>query len=227
MFKNAFEITFDNFRSGVNYIEPLSYEEWSAIPDSDKAAVLYCQFYEQITLAWFKLKSVYSDEHDGVSETLQYLQKNVAIIKENPKRFTASYIYRVVYNCLYCLCRDPNRYKRVYENECSNIQYSGEDEYDLFDQYGTNVDEYEQATREALSEKFWQVIESKGKDAIIVVAELLGESFDWTNVKIDANGQKKYKNITKRDRDKITEEKRAQIIEELQDDLMEFYYAFG
>lgn len=178
--KNDFYITKDLFSSYVNYNRPLSYDEWMATSDDCKAAVLYCQFFEQITLCWYKLSSVYSDPADGVAEVLQYLQKNVEVIKQNPKRFTPSYIYKVVYNCLYCLCRDPNKYKQAYENETSNIQVSGDDEFDLFDTYVDERDPYEAASKESRREAFWKLIESD-RDTVLVVAELLGEEFDWTD----------------------------------------------
>ena len=63
------------FREFANYERPLTYEEWMTAPDECKAAILYVQFYDQITLAWNKLHSVYSDINDGVSEVLQYLNK--------------------------------------------------------------------------------------------------------------------------------------------------------
>ena len=107
--KNDFYVTRDLFREYVRYTNPLSYSEWCNIPDDNKAAVLYLQFFDQITLAWYKMKSVYSVEADGVGEVLQYLQKNVDKIRNDEKRFTPAYIYKVCSNCLYCLCRDPNR----------------------------------------------------------------------------------------------------------------------
>lgn len=186
--KNEFATTKDLFASYTNFTRPLSYGEWCNLPHDHKAAVLYCQFYEQITLAWFKLASVYSVEADGVAEVLQYLEKNVPVIIKDSKRFTPSYIYKVVYNCLYCLCRDPNKYKQAYENETSNIQSGNEGhEFDLFDTVGVDED-FSRRDKDAARDAIWKAIEKLGskdskngsKDVIIVVSQILGDNIDFT-----------------------------------------------
>ena len=183
--KSEFYTTRDLFAAYTHYNRPLSYDEWLDVTDDLKAAVLYCQFFEQITLAWYKLKSVYSSEADGVDEAVQYLQKNVAIIKNDENRFNPSYIYKIMYNCLYCLCRDPNRYKKAYENECSNIQMSSDGEYDLFDTFADHSNSIESCMMSSEKEHIWRVIESRGRKTVIVVAELLGEEYDWTDDNAD------------------------------------------
>lgn len=183
--KSEFYATRELFISYTEYDTPLSFDEWLALADDLKAAVLYCQFFEQITLAWYKLKSVYSSEADGVAEALQYLQKNVEIIKADEKRFTPSYIYKIMYNCLYCLCRDPNRYKKAYENEVSNIVLTSDGELDLFDTCVDKSSSVESYLDPVYLEKFWSKIEAKGRKAVVVVAELLGEEYDWTDANPD------------------------------------------
>ena len=203
------------FREFADYEKPLTYEEWMEAPDECKAAILYVQFYDQITLAWNKTHSVYSDINDGVSEVLQYLNKNVEKIKADKRRFTPAYIYKVAYNCLYCLCRDMNRYRRVYDNECSNIVGYGEDELDLFD---TLVDEEKSEaqfeTDKALaylatSTKFWDIIESMGTKTKLVVAKLLGEN-----------------SYTPKELNSVSEEETAQIINELRNRLGSYVKVF-
>jgi len=183
--KSDLYTTRELFSQYVNYNAPLSYEAWLEVADDLKAAVLYCQFFEQITLAWYKLKSVYSTEADGVAEVLQYLQKNVELIKADSKKFTPGYIYKVVYNCLYCLCRDPNRYKKAYENECSNIQNSSDGEFDLFDTFADTNHTIEAHIAAEAEARIWRAIESRGRKTIIVVAELIGEEYDWTDEEAD------------------------------------------
>lgn len=203
------------FREFSGYSKPLTYEEWMATPDECKAAVLYVQFYDQITLAWNKTHSVYSDINDGVSEVLQYLNKNVEKIKADKKRFTPAYIYKVAYNCLYCLCRDMNRYRAVYDNECSNIVGYGEDELDLFD---TLVDEKSESAQFDVdgatsyltnATKVWDIVESMGKDAKLVVAKLLGE-----------------KSYTPKELNSVSEERTQEIISELRTRLAGFVGVF-
>lgn len=203
------------FREFAEYEKPLTYEEWMKAPDECKAAILYVQFYDQITLAWNKLHSVYSDINDGVSEVLQYLNKNVEKIKADGKRFTPAYIYKVSYNCLYCLCRDPNRYRAVYDNECSNIVGYGEDELDLFD---TLVDEEHSESqfdrdhaRSYLrnATKFWDIIEGMGKKTQIVVAKLLGEN-----------------SYTKKEFESVSEEETEEILRNLRKNLGPYVHIF-
>lgn len=145
------------FRDYLNYTKPLSYDEWMHVSDDDKAAVLYVQFFDQIVLAWYKVKSFYTPDEDGVSTMLQYLIKNVPVIAENPSRFTPSYIYRVASNCLYCICHDIKRDRERFDNETSNIQQTGVDGIvDLFD----TVCDRESITSALTREAFWEAIAS-------------------------------------------------------------------
>lgn len=167
---NAFRETRNLFINYTNYTRPLSYVEWVATPEDHKAAVLYVQFYEQITLAYYKTKSFFVVEEDAVSTILQYLVKNVPIIKNEPKRFKESYIYQVAYNCLYCISHDIKRDIERWENETSNIIGYGEDELDLFDTVLSNCcDADEELTRQ----KFWAIIEQMGPETEKVVNHLL------------------------------------------------------
>ena len=191
------------FREFANYQRPLSYDEWMEAPDECKAAILYVQFYDQITLAWMKTHSVYSDINDGVSEILQYLNKNVEKIKNDRKRFTPAYIYKVAYNCLYCLCRDPNLHRRAYDNECSNIVGYGEDELDLFNTI-TDDDEdrdskFDMDSKRAYlvnATRMWNIVEDMGMKAKLVVAKILGES-SYTQKELDSVSAEETEEIVK------------------------------
>lgn len=246
---NEFYNTRNLFVEYTGYTGPLSYEEWLAVPDDHKAAVLFCQFFDVITLAWYKAASVYSEEADGVAEVLQYLQKAVdggkkknpaIMIKGNPKRFTPNYIYRISYNCLYCLCRDPNQHKRRYENECSNIVMCGEDELDLFDTV-VDINGDIELSDDARREKFWDIIESVGDDAVTVVCKLLGEDLDWRKSRDKKFVQTKsvnpknaveiitvetpvasFKSVSKKMREAVTAEREQEIIRILQERLGDF-----
>ena len=61
---NPFKATFNMFREYLGYVRPLTYSEWMEVDPEDKAAVLYVQFYDQITLAWYKSRSFYAQEED-------------------------------------------------------------------------------------------------------------------------------------------------------------------
>lgn len=157
----AFKDTRNMFIDHIGYIRPLTYQEWlNAVPYEDKAAVLFVQFYDQITLAWAKTKSFFVLEEDGVSCVLDYLsRKNVDAIIEEEARFSPAYIYRVAFNCLYCISHDIQRDIDRWRFEMSNIVKYGDDELDLFDQVITEDTTHEESTRE----EFWRVVE--GADA--------------------------------------------------------------
>ena len=175
---NAFNETRNLFIAHTGYTRPLSYQEWILVPDEDKAAVLFVQFFDQITLAWYKTKSFFVVEDDGVSTMLQYLIKNVPIIQDNSKRFTKSYIYQVAYNCLYCISHDIKRDKQRFENEISNIVSAGEDELDLFD----TVVDHSSIDSEMDKQEFWELIENMDLKTKKVINHLLtGDSLKRTS----------------------------------------------
>lgn len=130
---SAFSETRKMFINSTLYSEPLTYQQWMESPDCWKAALLFVQFYDQITLAWYKTKSFFAEEEDGVSTMMQYLIKNVPLIKANGSKFRESYIYQVAYNCLYCISHDIKREIERWEKETSNIVTYGDTELDLFD----------------------------------------------------------------------------------------------
>lgn len=165
------------FRSAINYIKPLSYEDWMNIDPEFKAAALYVQFYDQICMAWYKVKSFYTLQEDGVSTMMQYLVKNVPIIENDPKRFTPKYIYRVAYNCLYCICHDIKRDRERYEMEISNIQCSGHsgesEEFDLFDSVVDTATTDRYCEDYEITIRFWNDIDNLGDDTVAYVECLL------------------------------------------------------
>lgn len=166
---NAFSETRNLFIESTRYTRPVSYEEWMEYPSSHKAAVLFVQFYDQITLAWYKTKSFFVVEEDGVSTMLQYLMKNVPIIENNPNRFKPSYIYKIAYNCLYCISHNIKRDIERFELEVSNIVLSGDTELDVYDTSACSDDIEGMHTKE----EFWSVIEDMGLDTQKVVNYLL------------------------------------------------------
>ena len=199
----AFYETRDTLSNYINYTEPLSFDEWKATPDDQKAAVLYLQFFNEITLAWNKANSYdFINGEEGVETALQYLQKLVCdryikghpkkkvsveyfyehqdeceerrLIEENPKNFYAGFIYKVMYNALYCICHDPQSVKDKWDYETSSIvNYKGE-ELCLFDNVadpnGSATDVSDSATFE---NEFWSVIETTGVKAEKVMRYLI------------------------------------------------------
>ena len=124
---------FEEATTAVADIEyPITYDVWMTIPDNYKAAALYVQFYEQITLAWTKARSEFTEDGDGVSTCMQYLIKNVPIIMVDSKKFSPAYIYKIAYNCMGCLRRVIREQER-YANTVSQYAYVGDNELDFFE----------------------------------------------------------------------------------------------
>lgn len=216
---NQFKETYNLFRSYISYSEEYTYEQWLNSPEEHKVAILYCQYYKEITLAWNKVVSVYSQQSDGVDEVIQYLIKNVDKIKQDQKRFKPQYIYTVAYNCLYCLCRDLNKKKKIYENECSNIVMHNDEELDLFETVqGSESTSVEGHLTDSEKDRFWSIIEDMGQDTVIVVSKLLNDPMNWTKT-----GKAKF---TKIDYDRISDERFQEILASLKDVLAQFNELF-
>lgn len=168
---NQFRETRKIYSEFLQYTKPLSYVEWVALPEDNKAAALFVQFFDQIELAWYKAKSIFTTEEDGVYTVMQYLMKNVQIIKENPNRFTPKYIYKVAYNCLYCICHDPIIERIRWETTVSNIVHTDEGDLDLFD---TTVSIHSEVEVQYDRNQFWKLLESLDPKARKVVNNLMG-----------------------------------------------------
>lgn len=136
---SAFYKTYLMYKEYIGYKKPYTYKQWMRLPDNFKAAALYVQFYDQITLAWYKKRTEWSIEEEGVEVINQYLIKNVEKIKKDKKRFKEPYIYKVAWNCLYCLCIDPSKNKERYEHEESYYCNGPDGEVSLLEFIGENV----------------------------------------------------------------------------------------
>ena len=162
------------FNDYLQIDEPLTYDAWMKLDSCDKAAALYVNFFDTVTLAYWKVASPYSPEEDNVSIALQYLQKNVSIIEQNPKRYNEKYIYRIMYNCLNCeslyVVRNINKYN--YEVSPNIVDDSGI-ETCIYDTYeGTNLTTEEEFDKET----FWEIISELGDDAVTLVDCLINRT---------------------------------------------------
>lgn len=170
---NQFRETRKIYIEYLQYTKPLSYVEWVALPDDHKAAALFVQYFDQIELAWYKAKSFFTTEEDGVYTTMQYLMKNVEKIKNDSKRFSPKYIYKVAYNCLYCICHDPIVEKIRWETTDSNIVIHEGKELDLFD---TTVSIHSSIELNYDRKEFWKAVDSLGPKGQKVINHLLNKA---------------------------------------------------
>lgn len=174
---SEFEQTRNLFESCTTYTEPLSYDDWVAIPSDYKAAVLYLHFYDQIQLAWFKSRTVYANEQLAVETLLQYLLKNVSVIESDASRFTPQYIYKVAYNCMFSVCHNRKVDKLRYAMEQSNELVEGNNNTDVVDMWDILPDItqcIDQLIEDAeYTQKFWDIVYSADADADVVVSSLL------------------------------------------------------
>ena len=162
------------YREYIGYKKAYSFNQWKRLPDNQKVAALFVQFYNEITLAWYKVKTEWSIEEEGVEIINQYLDKNVSKILNDKKRFDPRYIYRVAYNCLYCLCIDPSKNKDRYYKEQSNITNYGEEELDLFDTI-ISEDTIESIIADS---KLRDFVETLDEDFKLYISYTLGELTD-------------------------------------------------
>ena len=202
----AFTDTKKMFAEYLNYKGPLSFEEWMKLNKDQKVAALFVQFYSEITLAWTKVNQFdFIEGEDGVSTMNQYLEKNIARIESDPKRFTPAYIYRVAYNCLYCICHDRKCDKDRYENETSAVIVKDGEEFNLFDtvadRKGTPED---MLNKRQFENEFWSVIRGLGDKAEKVLRYL--SSGDVKDLKKLNPRAKQYKFDPLRDVDVSLEE---------------------
>lgn len=223
----SFGATYKMFAEYLGYNEesPLSYDDWMKIPDDRKTAVLYVQFYPEITLAWSKTKTDAATEEAAVETVIQYLMKNTPKIENNPNRFKPGYIYKVAYNCLYCVSIDPYKGQTAagswYNNTQSPYITVGDDELDLFDYIpdGSNrQDTFDSA-------EFWAIIESMGEDTLSVVAKLLGDNSKGTSVigrNLACRREVSDDDFKPRDLPKVSKKDQINIIEELKVKLAKF-----
>lgn len=111
---NQFKKTYHMFKDaldGLN-LEYQTYPDWMFIPDEFKVAAIYVRFYREIILAWSKTEKPFIEEETAISTLMQYLIKNIPLIKLYPKRYIENYLYKVAFNAFYPL----GRIKRDIEN---------------------------------------------------------------------------------------------------------------
>ena len=177
---SPFYNTYKMYREYVGYKHPISYNRWIRLPEQQKAAYLYVQFYNEITLAWYKVKTQWSIEEEGVECINQYLIKNVEKIKSDKKRFTPQYIYKVAYNCLYCVCIDPSKNKERYYKETSETFDVGDEELSWFEFLGDTVDLEDKFDTDCLQE-FFELLQ--GNELEVFIQHYLGEITDRSAMK--------------------------------------------
>ena len=217
---NALYETRNLFISYTSYVKSLSFEQWKAVPEDQKAAVLFVQFFEQICMAYNKVNrfDVLPCE-DAVSIVLQYLQKNVALILEQPNRFTPAYIYKVSYNCIYCILEGEKLQKRLAETS-STIECDGQ-ELNLFDALGIGSDSAEDEYElNSLGDQIWKVIEDSGLEAKKVANYLL--SGDLKDLKKVSKNAKNYAADPLRDIE-VSVDSLDAIIQELREKLADLH----
>lgn len=121
-----FKETYKLFKSALDSATDADYTEargWLQLSNELKAPALYIAFYSEIVLAWNKIHDMYPwvDECTAVSTLLQYLMKNVNIIKAHPQRFKPQYIYTVTYKCMYSLGQLKDA-RRWYQNRVCELE---------------------------------------------------------------------------------------------------------
>lgn len=215
---SAFYETRNLFIELTQWHTQLSYEEWSNSPHDHKAALLFVNFFSKMIQAWDKANRFdFIDGEDGVSIVLQYLEKNVAKIEAEPKKFSEAYIYKVAYNCMYCICHDLKSVKDRWENETSSVTvYEGE-ELSVFDKIADNRGSAEEELLSISEQKeFWSIVEDADPKCQKVINYLL--TSDPAMLKKLTKGNKLYEKDPLRDI-KVSLEEADEIIADIKDRL--------
>ena len=219
---NQFTETRNRFASSTNCTYPLSYENWKSLDRNLKAAALFVNFFDTITLAWRKAKSDFTPDEDGVSIVMQYLIKNIDIIECNSNGYAPNYIYRVAYNCMGCL-RRTKRDKDAHEKNTSNIVMCGEDELDLFDTVSTETDPLLEVSCNNLWEFIWNLMAAEGVESAEIIEKLAG-----SRKKTKKNDASKTLDVLDRlNAGKIPRKADALIIGKLKENLREVAFMYG
>ena len=101
------------------------------------------------------------------------------IIDEKPEKFDPGYIYKVAYNCLYCICHDRKCDHDRLENETSAVIAHDGEELNLFDTISDSRGSAENVSESVSFEKeFWSIIEDTGMSAEKVMRYLLTKNED-------------------------------------------------
>lgn len=182
--ENPFSATRKIFSNYLLGKEQWSFDEWAKLPDDDKAAALYLNFYDQITLSAYKVISnaKWVDVDELVETTIQYLDKNVKIIKNDPKRYTPAYIYKITDNALRNVAFYRKGDKERYQTTSSNIVDTEDGEIDVFETYMGSKSAEDTFFDGLDTEALWNVVKSLGPDAQDVALKLInGESFGRKN----------------------------------------------
>lgn len=149
-----------NYLGFENSQYPLPYDIWMELPDDRKAAVLFVQWYDTIMLAWYKQHNIYAEEDTAVETMLQYLIKNVPIMESDPKRYSVRYVYKVAYNCLYCVREGYLWQRNMWECEQSNIVSSPDGtELNLFDIFVSKNAAHDEYSRSTWAAEFYEILD--------------------------------------------------------------------
>lgn len=180
--KNQFKETLNIFKLALENENYSTYWEWMLIPNNFKAAALYVQFYDEITLAWSKTNKPFIEEETAISTLMQYLIKNVDIIKENRKRFTPNYLYKIAFNAFYPLGRiqrniDEWLYRRKFYDVNIELLYQCEldsDNVGYTDPFYISKFFVEDTYFSDEQDQIWDIINSCDEDTKRVIESLLG-----------------------------------------------------
>ena len=178
--ENEFRATYNLFIEtfiNMDVTFPMSYEVWQSIPMDLQAAALFCNFYSQINLVWNKVKTPASVSADCVSEVLMYLQKNVKKILCDPKRYTAAYIYRVAYNCMFYTANYPytktTGVNGYYQNTVPHLVKTDDGNVDLYDTVDNGILYLTEPEYSSEYSEIWKLIDSLNESQKKVVYGML------------------------------------------------------
>lgn len=173
----AFRDTKDFFATLIVQKFPMDHEQWCSIPEDKQAAALFVNFFHEIEMAWNRCRNIYTDEEDAVHVLITSLMHNTPIIRDNPKRYSEAYIYRVAYNAILGLTRNYKKAKARLDNTICSTVFDCDNEgsdvngFDtLSDKNAVNDPESE---FRAMQSEIWDVIANLDEDQTALVDNIL------------------------------------------------------
>lgn len=154
--------TYKCLSSQLNYCRhDMTYAQWKRKPCSLQACYLFVNFFPEVNRAWRKAQFSYVDEAEAVSIALQYLNKNVQKIIQQPNRYKPAYIYQVCFNCIRSLHWKKCDIERFNTETSSTFEQNGV-EFSVFDKIADTSSLVADACLDYGCDSIEQVVHSMG-----------------------------------------------------------------
>lgn len=181
---NELRIMYQSFSEYLNQHGSIPYDAWLQLEYDSKAASLFVTYYNNIYLAYSKCLNMFKDdEYRPIELIIHTLMKNVDKLICDSKRYNASYMYKITWNCLYIYGqRNMSNLQHMNSYNCyEHVKKDGEStEFDIFDNEEilksvVNISEsyYRSAEHEYAKTELWRFLEDCGEQTMELALHLI------------------------------------------------------